>query len=179
MKEIISLFVIAIALSMDTFSLSLGIGTTNLSKRKCLLFSVLVGAFHFFMPLLGTFLGKKIVEIFMLKSDFLLGAILIYLAITMLIEIIHPDEKEKKMNIMNMLLLSLSVSIDSFSTGIGLTAITSNMLLAVVIFSCVSFCFTYLGLLIGKYANHLLGTYATIFGAILLIVIGLFHLCHF
>lgn len=179
MKEIISLFVIAIALSMDTFSLSLGIGTSNLSKRKCFLFSIMVGTFHFFMPLLGTFLGKKLVTFFMIKSNFLLGAILIYLAITMFIEIIHPDEKEKKMNIINMLLLSVSVSIDSFSTGIGLTAITNNMLFAVIIFSSVSFCFTYLGLLIGKYANHLLGTYATIFGAILLMVIGLFHLLRF
>jgi len=179
MKEFLTLFVIAIALSMDTFSLSLGIGTSNLSKRKCFLFSILVGAFHFFMPLLGTLLGKKLVSFFMLKSDFLLGAILIYLAITMFIEIIHPDEKEKKMNIVNMLLLSLSVSIDSFSTGIGLSAITTNMLLAVIIFSSVSFCFTYSGLLIGKYANRLLGTYATIFGALLLIVIGLFHLLHF
>ena len=98
MKEFLTLFVIAIALSMDTFSLSLGIGTSNLSKRKCFLFSILVGAFHFFMPLLGTLLGKKLVSFFMLKSDFLLGAILIYLAITMFIEIIHPDEKEKKMN---------------------------------------------------------------------------------
>ncbi len=179
MIEIISLFIIAIALSMDTFSLSLGIGTSNLSKRKCFLFSILVGAFHFFMPLLGTILGKKLVTFFMLKSNFLLGVILIYLAITMLIEIIHPDEKEKKMNIMNMLLLSLSVSIDSFSTGIGLNAITSNMFLAVIIFSSVSFCFTYLGLLIGKYASRLLGTYATIFGALLLIIIGITHLLHF
>lgn len=179
MKEIISLFVIAIALSMDTFSLSLGIGTSNISKKRMLFFAILVGTLHFLMPLLGTFLGQKLVSFFTLKSDFLLGAILIYLAITMLIEIIHPDEKEKNMSIINMFLLAISVSIDSFSTGIGLTAITNNKLLAVTIFSSVSFCFTYTGLLIGKYASRLLGTYATIFGAILLIIIGLFHLCHF
>ncbi len=179
MKEIISLFIIAVALSMDTFSLSLGIGTSKISKKRMFFFALLVGAMHFLMPLLGAFLGEKLVSFFTLKSNFLLGAILIYLAITMLIEIIHPDDKEQNMSIINMFLLAISVSIDSFSTGIGLTAITSNRLIAVMIFSSVSFCFTYTGLLIGKYANHLLGTYATVLGAILLIVIGLFHLCHF
>lgn len=33
MIEIISCFLIAIGLSMDTFSLSLGIGTYNISKK--------------------------------------------------------------------------------------------------------------------------------------------------
>ncbi len=179
MKEIITLFMIAVALSMDTFSLSLGIGTSNLSKKRCLLFSIIVGIMHFIMPLIGTCIGKKLVELFMLKSNFLLGIILIYLGITMLIEIIHPDEKPKELKLWNMIILAIGVSIDSFSTGIGLTAITSNMLMAVMIFSVTSFCFTYIGLLIGKYANQLLGVYATIFGTILLISIGLFHLCKY
>lgn len=94
----------------------------------------------------------------------------------MLIEIIKPEEKNKNMNVINMFLFAIGVSIDSFSTGIGLSAITTNMFLAVFIFSVTSFCFTYIGLLIGKYANRLLGVYATIFGAILLIIIGIFHL---
>ena len=179
MKEIITLFIIAIALSMDTFSLSLGIGTSNLPKKRMLIYALLVGIMHFLMPLFGTFLGQKLVAFFTLKSNFLLGIILIYLAITMLIELIKPEENQKDMNIINMFILALGVSIDSFSTGIGLSAITNNMFLAVFIFSTVSFCFTYIGLLIGKYANHLLGIYATIFGAILLIIIGLFHLCKF
>lgn len=179
MKESLTILTIAVALSMDTFSLSLGIGTGNISKKRCLLFSIIVGIMHFIMPLIGNVIGNKIVELFMLKSNFLLGIILIYLAITMLIEIIKPDDKPKNMNVFNMFLFALGVSIDSFSTGIGLSAITSNMLLAVMIFSITSFCFTYIGLLIGKYANRLLGIYATIFGAILLIMIGLFHLCKF
>ncbi len=176
MKEIITIITIAIALSMDTFSLSLGIGTGKISKKRCFLFSIIVGIMHFCMPLLGNIIGQKIVQIFMLKSNFLLGIILIYLALTMLIEIIKPEEKNKNMNVINMFLFAIGVSIDSFSTGIGLSAITTNMFLAVFIFSVTSFCFTYIGLLIGKYANRLLGVYATIFGAILLIIIGIFHL---
>lgn len=179
MKEIITVFMVAVALSMDTFSLSLGIGTSNISKKRCFFFSIIVGIMHFLMPLIGNVIGNKIVEIFMLKSNFLLGIILIYLAITMLIEILKPEEKPKNMSFLNMFLFAVGVSIDSFSTGIGLSAITDNYLLAVIIFSVTSFCFTYLGLLIGKYANRLLGVYATVFGSILLILIGIFHLCKY
>ena len=171
MKEIITVFMIAIALSMDTFSLSLGIGTYNLAKRKMLIFSSIVGIMHFLMPLIGNFIGIKITSIFTINSNFLLGTILIYLALSMLIDLLKKEEKEINLKILNMFLFAFGVSIDSFSTGLGLQAITNNMISSVMIFSITSFCFTYLGLLIGKYANYLLGKYTTAFGAILLILI--------
>lgn len=177
MKELITVLIIAIALSMDTFSLSLGIGTYNLAKRKMFLFSAIVGFMHFVMPLLGNFIGSTIVSFFTISSDFLLGVILIYLAIAMLIDLFKKEEKELQLKFLNMLLFAFGVSIDSFSTGLGLQAITSNMFATVIIFSLTSFCFTYLGLLIGKYANKLLGTYACLFGSILLIIMGVLHLC--
>lgn len=177
MKEIITVFIIAIALSMDTFSLSLGIGTCNISPKKMIVFSCLVGFMHFVMPLIGNMIGEKIISFFTINSDFLLGIILIYLAITMLIDLFKQEEKNIDLKIINMILFAFGVSIDSFSTGLGLQAITSNLFIAVVIFSITSFCFTYLGLIIGKYANKLLGVYATGFGVLLLIIIGLVHLC--
>lgn len=177
MKDIITILVIAIALSMDTFSLSLGIGACNIQKRKMFLFSLIVGIMHFIMPLLGNFIGAKIISLFTINSNFLLGVILIYLAITMLIDLLKKESKQYNLKIINMILFSFGVSIDSFSTGLGLQAITNNMLMAVIIFSLTSFSFTYMGLLIGKYTNKLLGTYANILGAILLITMGIFHLC--
>ena len=52
MVEIISCFLIAVALSMDTFSLSLGLGTYNIKQQDCLKLSLMVGVMHFLMPLL-------------------------------------------------------------------------------------------------------------------------------
>lgn len=177
MKEIITVLIIAIALSMDTFSLSLGIGTYNFNKRKMLIFSVIVGIMHFIMPLFGNFIGGKIIKFFTINSNFLLGVILIYLALNMFIDVLKNEEKEIRLNLLNMFIFAFGVSIDSFSTGLGLQAITNNLLLAVMIFSITSFCFTYLGLLIGKYANKILGKYASISGSILLMIIGILHLC--
>ena len=51
---------IAISLSMDAFSLSLIYGTLNLKPRMQKLMSIMVGIFHFLMPLLGYQIGELI-----------------------------------------------------------------------------------------------------------------------
>ena len=88
MNHIISIILIGIALSMDTFSLSLGIGTFNVSNKKALTLSFIVGIMHFIMPLIGTILGDKLIQIFELKTDILLGIILIFIAINMFVDLI-------------------------------------------------------------------------------------------
>lgn len=176
MVEIVTILTIAVALSMDTFSLSLGIGTCNLSHKKSLTLASTVGIMHFIMPCFGILIGNTVLNFFELNSNLLLGIILIVIAGQMLYEIFSQEENTIQLNFGGILLFAFGVSIDAFSTGLGLTAITENIILAMVVFSIISFLFTLLGLLIGKYTTHLLGTYASIFGAILLIVIGVSHL---
>ena len=72
MKEILNILLIGVALSMDTFSLSLGVGTYNLEKRKSLQLAILVGIMHFIMPLLGNVVGEKIMHFFELNSNLFL-----------------------------------------------------------------------------------------------------------
>lgn len=177
MLEMFSILTIAVALSMDTFSLSLGLGTMNLSTKKCLSLSLLVGAMHFLMPLIGVIIGSGLVNFFRINSNLLLGIILLFIAGEMLYEIFVKEEENINLNIIGMIMFSLGVSIDAFSTGLGLSAITSNIFLSLLIFSIVSFLFTLIGLIIGKYASKYLGIYASILGALLLIIIGISHLC--
>ena len=44
------LFIIAISLSMDAFSLSLAYGTLDINKKEIITLSIIVGIYHFFMP---------------------------------------------------------------------------------------------------------------------------------
>jgi len=177
MLEFITILTIAIALSMDTFSLSLGIGTCNLSKKKSLLLSMMVGIMHFIMPFIGLIIGSNLLNFFKINSNLLLGIILIIIALQMLYEIFFKEETTDYLNLLGMFFFAFGVSIDAFSTGLGLSAITSNIYSSLIIFSITSFLFTLLGLAIGKYANKVLGVYASVFGAILLIIIGLAHVC--
>ena len=177
MTEFMILLIIAIGLSMDAFSLALGYGTIGLTKLDNFKVSLFVGIFHFFMPIIGLFIGVKITNILHINPNFIMGVILLFIALEMLIGIFKNEQKELKIKLISLIFFSLSVSLDSFSTGIGLEAITNNYLLSSIIFSIISFSFTYLGLILGKYASLVLGNYAKILGIILLSIIGIVNLC--
>jgi len=176
MLEIITLFSVGIALSMDTFSLSLGVGTFNITNKKALILSLIVGIMHFIMPFIGVLLGNSLINLFKLDSNFLLGLILIAISFEMLFDLFKKEDRKFNLSLIGMVLFALGVSLDSFSTGLGLNAITENIYMAMSIFSVCSFCFTYLGLTLGKYTNRLLGVYSSVVGAILLIIIGIIYI---
>ena len=94
----------------------------------------------------------------------------------MIIDIIKHEEEAFNLSFLGMLLFAFGVSIDSFSVGLGIKAITSNIYLAMSIFSICSFLFTYGGIIVGKQANKILGMYANIIGVIILFILGLAHL---
>ena len=177
MEEIIILLIIAVGLSMDAFSLALGYGTIGLTNKDNIKISILVGIFHFFMPLIGLFIGSFLIDILNINPHFIMGIILLFIALQMFIEMLKSERKELKIKIIYLLLFALSVSLDSFSTGIGIEAITNNYILSSTIFSLVSFSFTYLGLILGNYINKVIGNYAKILGIILLSIIGIVNLC--
>ena len=176
MKEIFSIILIGIALSMDTFSLSLGVGMFRISNKKALKLALIVGAMHFIMPFLGMIIGDKLIQILEIKYDILLGFILIIIALQMVVDIIRHEEEKFNLSTLGMFVFAFGVSLDSFSLGLGLKAITSNIYLAMSIFAICSSLFTYLGVIVGKFASKLLGIYANIIGAIILFVLGLMHL---
>lgn len=176
MGQLLSIILIGIALSMDTFSLSLSIGTFNVSNKKALKLSIIVGIMHFFMPLIGMILGDKLIELFELKCDFLLGIILMFVAVNMFIDILKHEEEEFNLTFLGMILFSFGVSLDSFSVGLGIRAIVDNIYLAMSIFAICSTLFTFSGVFVGRYANKFLGTYANIIGVIILFILGLVHL---
>lgn len=177
MEEIITLLIIAIALSMDAFSLALGYGTIGLKNRDNFKISIFVGIFHFFMPLIGLYIGLFITTKLYINPHFIMGVALLFIALEMFIEMLKKEKKILNLKTIYLLLFALSVSLDSFSTGIGLEAITNKFYLASTIFSVVSFSFTYLGLVLGKYISSIFGNYAKIIGIILLTIIGIVNLC--
>ena len=176
MRELFSIILIGIALSMDTFSLSLGVGMFNVSNKKALKLAGIVGLMHFIMPFLGMILGEQLIRFFEIKYDILLGFILIIIALQMIIDIIRHEEEKFNLSLFGMFVFAFGVSLDSFSLGIGLKAITENIYLAMSVFALCSALFTYLGVIIGRFANKILGVYANILGAIILVILGFCHL---
>lgn len=170
------IIIIAVSLSMDAFSLSLAYGTLNLKKKNIYQLSIIVAIYHFFMPLVGDLCGSKILKIISINSNLLVFLVLLIIGIEMIIESFKVNENVKMMKLRELILFGLAVSIDSFSVGIGLSSITNNIYFSALIFSIISFIFTYIGLLIGKKINKLVGKISTLVGGTVLIIVGLFYL---
>ena len=80
------------------------------------------------------------------------------------------------MKVSELLIFGLAVSLDSFSVGLGLSAIYENPFICSIIFSVSAALFTYVGLYLGKKINSWLGKVSTLLGGIILIIIGLLYL---
>lgn len=171
----LTIIIIAVSLSMDAFSLSLAYGTLNLDKKNILIQSIVVGLFHFFMPQIGQLVGNQIIKIIPINDNFLVFIVLFVIGIQMILETIKREEKIKKMNVKEIILFGLAVSLDSFSVGIGLKTIYKNTFISSMIFMIVSYIFTYYGLKIGKKINDIVGKISTIIGGIILMIIGLLY----
>lgn len=171
------LIIISISLSMDAFSLAIIYGTVGLEKKMTNLLSLMVGTFHFFMPILGSVVGIFLLESFIPNPDLLIGIIFTILACEMLFGIKDLDNSKANITgIYQALLFAFSVSIDSFSMGIGLGLHEENIILCGLLFSVFSFLFTKLGLDFGRKLTIKFGKIANIVGSIILLILGIKYL---
>ena len=166
------ILLIALSLSMDAFSLSLLYGIYNLSKKEEFILSLVVGIFHFIMPIIGNYFGNIILSIIPIKLNILFTLIFLIIGIQMILE--DSNEKHNQItNIMGNILFGFAVSLDSFGVGLGINYITNNIYIAGLVFSIISFSLTYLGLILGKKIGSSIGKIANIIGGCILILIGL------
>ena len=171
----LSIFLIGIALSMDAFSIALSLGLNRASQKRSFLLAIIISIFHFFMPLLGNIIGDEILNIININPRFLIIVIFLYLAILMYLD--KDNSKKYVLNVLSLLIIPFSVSIDSFSVGIGLSGLTNHKILSYLLFSVCSGSFTLMGFIIGKYTNKYLKDRAKYIGIFILISLAIVNMC--
>jgi len=171
----LSVFLVSIALSMDAFSLALSMGTTSISDKNKVCFSLLVGGLHFILPNLGVFLGEKLFRIIEINVDILMIVVFFYLGIILFLK---RNDGAQTINFspLKYVIIAFCVSVDSFSIGLGLQSLTDYIYLAPISFSFFSGIITYLGLLIGEYTIHLLKERAVLLGSFILWILAIVNL---
>ena len=174
--SLIIVLILAVSLSMDAFSLSLAYGTLNMKKTQIKILSIIVGIYHFIMPIIGMYIGSTIIDNLPIIPNTLVFIVLFLIGIQMIIESYKEDKYIKELTLFEMLLFGFAVSIDSFTLGLGLKVIYKLPILAALIFSIISLLFTYLGLNIGKKINEKVGKISTIVGGVTLMIIGLIYI---
>ena len=170
--NLLLIFLVAVSLSMDAFSMSIAYGTYINYKKDIFKLCIIVGIYHFIMPIIGMNFGKKILSIIKINPSLITLLIFIFIGINMVLDS-FKECKVKQINFKEFLLFGLAVSIDSFSIGIGINNISNNYIICSIIFSIVSFIFTLIGLIIGNKLNSIIGKISTILGGIMLIILGI------
>ncbi|MGG1688829.1 manganese efflux pump [Heyndrickxia ginsengihumi] len=172
-SETITLMVMAFALGMDAFSVSLGIGMSKLRMKQMFYIGLTVGIFHVIMPFFGIIAGKFLSHTFGMIAQYVGGILLIILGIQMMAFVFKKEETSIiKPEGLGLIFFALSVSLDSFSAGLSLGIYGARTIVVVVCFGIVATILAWLGLLIGRKVHGLLGMYGEVLGGMILFIFG-------
>lgn len=177
--ELLTLLLIAIGLSFDTFAVSVSTGLVVCHIRfwQAVRVAVILAVFQGLMPCIGWILGRQVATFISEFDHWLAFVLLAFLGAKMIWE---SFEKEgKSTNNCNPLKLSIVVgmaiatSIDALVIGVSFAFLQMNILWAAFIIGLVTFLVSMLGMLFGKKVGNKLGKKMEVIGGILLIAIGL------
>jgi putative Mn2+ efflux pump MntP len=177
----ISIFLIALALSMDAFSVAIALGAarSKLNSYAALRLATAFGIFQFIMPILGWLLGKTVVSYISDYDHWIAFALLVIVGLRMIKEYFDKDEKERTKDPTkgwSLLMLSIATSIDALAVGVSLAfkdIFDVNIYYASAVIGVICFIITALGMIFGKALSRILGKKAVLLGGIVLIAIGI------
>ena len=172
--QLVAMLVMAIALGMDAFSLGIGIGMKGIRLLDVLKIAVVVGLFHILMPLsgmaAGQFVGSLLGDVALIAG----GGILSLLGLHMIYSSLRGEEVRSfdHASLWGLILFALSVSIDSFSVGVSMGIFDMDLILTALMFGVFGGLMSIIGLLIGRRASSLLGSYGEALGGMILLAFG-------
>ena len=168
--ELVTIIIMAFALGMDAFSISLGMGMYRLRFKQMLNIGLVVGIFHILMPLLGMIAGRFLSEKFDAVASYIGGGLLLILGVQMIWSSLRKESESLITPVgFGLLLFALSVSLDSFSVGLTLGIYGARTLLVLICFGAGAMLLSWLGLIIGRRVQGLLGQYSEVLGGAILL----------
>lgn len=173
----ISVFLIAVALAMDAFSVSLTKGFTqkNLKIREKLYYGLFFGTFQFIMPILGYFSASTISGIIESFASIIGFILLLAIGLNMIRESLFGDGEDitDEFSFREVTLLAIATSIDAFAVGITFALLKDPIWISSAIIGVVAFAFSVVGVYIGRQLGDWLGDKFQILGGVILILIGI------
>ncbi|MBI5660486.1 MAG: manganese efflux pump [Nitrosomonadales bacterium] len=170
----IEVMILAVALSMDAFAVSIGLGTKEGSPKLALKAGLFFGIFQALMPFIGYLGGKGILGWIGEYAHWVAFGLLAFIGAKMIYEGLHEGIEQEITAITHkmMLVLAIATSIDAMAAGFSLTLLDVNPYIACLIIGITTFAFGWAGVLIGKKSGTWLENKAEIFGGTVLILVG-------
>jgi len=188
--EMIEVFLLAIALAMDAFAVSIGLGAKSQKQSSAYVLRLAIYAALYFgiaqgvMPLIGYLLGAVLLGWLATAAPWIGGGILIVLGAKMLYEAFNGEVEavladsfngnvQEEINHRMMFTLAIATSIDAMAAGFTLNLLALNAWLACFIIAIVTAVFGFFGIYLGKSSGTWLEDKAEILGGFVLIAIGI------
>jgi putative Mn2+ efflux pump MntP len=176
-----SILLIGLSLSLDAFAVSVssGISDRDLKPFHIVRASLFFGAFQFFMPIAGWFLGNVFVSYIKAFDHWIASALLAFIGGRMIVS--APPRKngekavKKGLNLQSLgslLVLAVATSIDALAVGLSFSMVNRSIFVPALVIGCVTFGVCILGFQFGKKIGLVFESGSQILGGIILIGIG-------
>jgi putative Mn2+ efflux pump MntP len=175
--SLLTIFLLAIGLGIDAFSVAIGIGAVNRKKSwaPVLRLSLAFGCFQFVMPLIGWLAGSTVVSLIDNFDHWIAFALLAVVGGKMIWEGFEKESGEEKADQTRgwpLLILSIATSIDALAVGFSFSLLKTPILFPALIIGVVCFAMTAVGMIFGKGLARIFGKKVEILGGLVLIAIG-------
>ncbi len=173
----IEILLLALALSMDAFSVALMAGLKGCSSlRQTLRLAGAFGFFQFAMPLAGWLLAGQAQNFIAAFDHWVAFGLLTLVGGKMLWDAKDLKENDSDPTLGGtLLILAIATSIDALAVGVSFAALNVNIFTASLIIGIVCFGVSFLGAQLSArlaLKNERISTYANVLGGIILIAIG-------
>lgn len=171
---------LGVGLAMDAFSVSLanGLHEPFMRRKKMCGVAAVFGVFQGMMPMIGWICVRTVAQRFQAFEKavpWIALGLLLLIGGKMVVESLRGQDEEEppRVGFLGLLVQGVATSIDALSVGFTIAAYKwYAALVAVSIVAAVTFAICLIGIYIGKKVGTKFSNKATLFGGIILIVIG-------
>ncbi len=177
--DLLSIIVVAVALAMDAFSVSISCGIVIAAPdfRQYFRLAFHFGLFQFMMPIIGYFCGKYLEGYIKTFDHWIAFGLLLFIGLKMIHEALSREEESCRRvkdpsRGWSLIVLAVATSIDALAVGLSLGVLGRPILFPSVIIGVVCTLFSVIGISIGRRVGPLVGKRAEAVGGVMLVAIG-------
>lgn len=175
----LDVILLALALSMDAFAVSIGLGSKVGSEQTkpinlALKAGIYFGVFQALMPFIGFLGGHGVLGWVEGYAPYIAFILLLFIGGKMVYESFSEGIEEDISQITHRIMLTLAIatSVDAMAAGFSLPLLDVNPFLACAIIGFITFVFSFLGVFIGRRSGTWLESKAELAGGVILILIA-------
>ncbi len=175
--SLLSLFILAVGLSMDAFAVSVckGLAMKKVTLKKASVVGLWFGSFQALMPAAGYLLGLRFEQYITAIDHWIAFFLLGIIGISMIREALSGEEDcaDDSLDCKTMFLLAVATSIDALAVGITFAFLQADIVPAVSFIGLTTFVLSAAGVKIGNAFGTRYKSKAELAGGIILICMGI------